>query len=321
MALTVESFTPITGHMGDRVTITGTGFISTPTVTFGFVTAYVISYTETTISARVPENAVTGTIDVTIGIETIPSSTSFVVIPYGPHGPAKGDINKIKDMDIIYVKRVSGNRGSKIMGVDWADDAFFAIPDDENTKSNLHFNGEEGLTTFTDEYGKIWSPSGMAFTSTDNPKWGIGYGSMALGGYIHTPSVEDFNIENGNVSIEVWVKNLVPGDTVFSCMGSGFSGYSGYSGYTVPGYYSLTYPTSTTLRFKANVNGSSWYFDGTVPESVATDFETKEIWHHIAFVKNANTYIIYLGGNNIGSDTNDDGIVSIDSLGLLKIGG
>ena len=308
MALTIESFSPTAAHAGERVTVTGTGFIN-PTVQFNNISAYIVSYNSTTIVTRVPLTASSGLITVVVEMETVPSSTNFEVTSYGPSGPIAGNIGKLRDLDIIFVKYVSGKRGRKIMGITWTDDADFFTPDDENTISHLHFDGDQDQLIFTDERDKIWTPTPVAYIDTNNTKFGSGCGAMVGGGCISTPMVDNFNILNKDATIERFAKNIVPGDTIFWC------GYGST-------YYSLTYPVSGILRFTTCDDGTIWSFDGTVPASVVTDFEiTKEIWHHITFVKHNNIYSIYVDGNNIVSDYNDDGIPNISNLGTFQIGG
>jgi|JI10StandDraft_1071094.scaffolds.fasta_scaffold02235_3 gliding motility-associated-like protein len=87
---TITSFTPSFGSAGTSVTITGTNF-STPftnTVEFNGVPATITASTATTITVDVPTGATTGLIEVTIGCNTINSSTNFVVC--SPHSAPTG---------------------------------------------------------------------------------------------------------------------------------------------------------------------------------------------------------------------------------------
>ncbi len=78
---TITSFTPSFGPIGSSVTITGTNFITpfTNSVEFNGVPATITASTATTITVDVPAGATTGIIEVTIGCNTINSSTNFVV--------------------------------------------------------------------------------------------------------------------------------------------------------------------------------------------------------------------------------------------------
>ncbi len=80
---TVTSFTPASGVVGTSVTINGSGFFGTPTVSFdGTAAASVTVLSATSLKATVPPGAGTGTIGVTDpdgGSAT--SATSFLVTP------------------------------------------------------------------------------------------------------------------------------------------------------------------------------------------------------------------------------------------------
>jgi len=79
-APTITSFTPLSGPTGTSVTITGTNFDLTPAnniVKFNGTTAIVTVSTATSITTTVPTGATTGTIEVTVGCNTVTSSTNF----------------------------------------------------------------------------------------------------------------------------------------------------------------------------------------------------------------------------------------------------
>ena len=78
---TISSITPSSAVAGDTITIAGTNFGTSPTVTIGGTSATVISATATSIEAEVPESLGLGAADVevTAGGETA-TSTSFEVI-------------------------------------------------------------------------------------------------------------------------------------------------------------------------------------------------------------------------------------------------
>jgi gliding motility-associated-like protein len=81
-ALTIISFTPISGPVNTTVTITGTNFSTTPannTVKFNGTTSVVTASTATSITTTVPVGATTGPISVTVGTGTGVSATNFTV--------------------------------------------------------------------------------------------------------------------------------------------------------------------------------------------------------------------------------------------------
>jgi YD repeat-containing protein len=80
--VSIVEFTPDSGPTGTSVTITGTGFSTTPsqnTVTFNDVPASVASSTENHIIAAVPAGASSGTVGITTPSGSASSTTSFIV--------------------------------------------------------------------------------------------------------------------------------------------------------------------------------------------------------------------------------------------------
>jgi YD repeat-containing protein len=81
--LTLTGFTPASGLVGARITLTGTGFSTTPgnnTVKFNGVQANVISATLTQLAVDVPAGATTGLITVTNPNGSVTSASPFVVV-------------------------------------------------------------------------------------------------------------------------------------------------------------------------------------------------------------------------------------------------
>src|SRR3990172_8980810 len=85
--------------------------------------------------------------------------------------------------------------------------------DDSFTVSLLHGDGVDGSTTFTDEDGRIWTPSGNAQIDTAQKKFGTG--SMLFDGtgdYISTPDSIDFFFGTENFTVDLqYLKNSLPG--------------------------------------------------------------------------------------------------------------
>ena len=80
--LAITSTSPTLGVVGSTVTITGTGFSTTPadnTVEFNGIAAVVTASTTTTITTTVPAGAATGKISVTVNCVTVQSATDFTV--------------------------------------------------------------------------------------------------------------------------------------------------------------------------------------------------------------------------------------------------
>ena len=84
--ITIAGFAPLTGPAGTLVTITGTGFGTTPTtnaVTFNGVAGTVVAAAVTTLTVAVPAGAATGKVAVTVGGNTATSAQNFVVTASG----------------------------------------------------------------------------------------------------------------------------------------------------------------------------------------------------------------------------------------------
>jgi hypothetical protein len=78
----IQSFSPTTGPVGTHVTVTGTSFTGTKTVTFGGVKATTFTVnSDSKITATVPSGAVTGKIQVATPGGTAISGTNFTVTP------------------------------------------------------------------------------------------------------------------------------------------------------------------------------------------------------------------------------------------------
>src|SRR5437773_1472528 len=77
----ITSFTPMSGRVGTRLTINGTGFTGATAVTFNGSTASFTVASDTTIQATVPVGATTGPISVTTPGGTTTSANNFTVVP------------------------------------------------------------------------------------------------------------------------------------------------------------------------------------------------------------------------------------------------
>ena len=75
----LSSFNPTSGPVGTQVTISGSGFVGTTSVTFGGVNATFTVNSATTITATVPSGAVSGNIKVTTPGGTAISTGAFTV--------------------------------------------------------------------------------------------------------------------------------------------------------------------------------------------------------------------------------------------------
>jgi hypothetical protein len=93
--------------------------------------------------------------------------------------------------------------------------------DDSNSVALLHFDGTDGSTTFTDESGKIWTPTLTAQLSTDEAKFGTSSAYFDGTSRIHTPRHDDFDFAAGNFTVDFWLMYDDGGVATHRVMGLG----------------------------------------------------------------------------------------------------
>ncbi len=161
---------------------------------------------------------------------------------------------------------------------------------DSYTKVLLNFNGIHASTTFTDEYGKIWTANGNAKLSIVVKKFG--YSSAYFDGsgdWIDTPDHDDFTLGSDDFTFDFWAKkdsdatggyffgqcnNVGPDYSLSSIMFVLFSG-------TDPRVYIHAGSTRYTLDSTGNIADSEW--------------------HHYAVVRYGNTLTVYVDGVSAGT--------------------
>lgn len=85
--LSISSVNPVSGGVGSKVVITGTGFSTTPannTVKFGSIAAILDSATATRLVTKVPKDAVTGKITIEVGGKSATSNSDFSIVQAPP---------------------------------------------------------------------------------------------------------------------------------------------------------------------------------------------------------------------------------------------
>ncbi|WP_338868383.1 IPT/TIG domain-containing protein [Myxococcus stipitatus] len=110
-AATLTGFSPKSGAVGTVVTITGSGFVGTPSVQIGNAYASVIAVTPTQLTAIVPPGAETGPVQVYAG-QWLDSTEHFTVLGGGVptltrFSPTSGDVGTQVTMDGSYFTGVS----------------------------------------------------------------------------------------------------------------------------------------------------------------------------------------------------------------------
>ena len=176
--------------------------------------------------------------------------------------------------------------------------------DDFYTKSLLHFDGLEGGTTFTDESGKVWSPSGAAITSLLQSKFGGS--SLYLSGagpHIVTPDHADFDYAAGDFTIEFWMRpdSISSGQYIIY-----FHDASGYSPV-------LIYRDAANLLLCMS-SGGAW----NVANEVVIATVSAVTWTHIMLARSGSSFRFYQDGVYNGKVTSAATLVNAGNQ--LRIG-
>jgi len=144
----------------------------------------------------------------------------------------------------------------------------------------LHFNGDAGSTTFTDESGKTWSTSANPpVLSTTAPKLGSASGLFASDTteYITTADHADFHLGSNEFTIDFWMK-------------------------WVTYQYGFIFANSNIWLHKNWGNIGFWWYNGSswVSYYCGSNITTGE-WTHVAVVRSVDTVNIYINGSKTGA--------------------
>lgn len=173
-------------------------------------------------------------------------------------------------------------------------DAFFS-----NVSSLLHFDGADGSTTFTDEKGIIWTPSGDAKISTAQSKFG---GASLLldgsGDYVQTADSADFAFGAGNFTVEGWFRESVTG-AIRQIVGQHTTQSNVNSSFLV---------LSDSGKLTLNV-----FVGGTIYAIAAASAHSTGTWHHFAAVRDGSTLRLFLNGTSVGTASIGSGSVNDSS--------
>jgi hypothetical protein len=162
---------------------------------------------------------------------------------------------------------------------------------DPYTSSLLHFNGNDGEDTFTDETSKVWSHVGSAHTGTLDPKFGSASGHFTGDGGLNTLTHADFVFGNGDFTIDFWVKcSTATGNMCFVLKALNGYNYAPWSVFKLAGALALTFYSASGT--------SSW----DICNGVTIGTLTSGVWAHVAIVRNGTNIVCYLNGV-VGSTT------------------
>jgi hypothetical protein len=177
--------------------------------------------------------------------------------------------------------------------------------DDNYTKSLLHFEGANASTIFTDESGKVWTPSSGTIISTAKYKFGSASGLFSSGKYISTPAVDDLTVGSGDWTVDVWVH------TTSTAAGQGVAVYSGSTGSIT---WCLLLRNGSSCRFYSSSNGSTWNAVNVIVGTLVINQ-----WHHVAISRSSN--YIYTFFDGVKTNTTDVTGLTLTVPGLLHVGG
>ncbi len=172
----------------------------------------------------------------------------------------------------------------------------------------LHFDGADGSTTFTDEYGKTFTPGGNAQLDTAYYKFGTASGLFdGTGDYLQTPDHADFAFGSGDFEIDFWAKRNATG-YMYMCG-------QGNSAGTAAAWF-MRFIADNTIVAAISTNGTS--FTTLTSSSAYTDTTS---FHHIAFIRSGNNlYLTYDGVQVATAAFNLTAYDSPDLMGIATLG-
>ncbi len=157
-----------------------------------------------------------------------------------------------------------------------------------NTVLQMHMDGTNGSTTFTDQKGRTCTPSGNAQISTAQSKFG---GASALfdgtGDYVTVTHHKSLNLV-AHFTIELWVKTSQIGRQ-FATLVEKDDGSFG------TGSWSLLFNRVTANDGLVYFAQKEVHSDGSFVVSSTTAINDGN-WHHIAVVAIGNNYMIFVDG-------------------------
>lgn len=167
---------------------------------------------------------------------------------------------------------------------------------DSYTKALLHFNGTDGLTTFTDEIGKTWTAHGGAQLDTAQAKFGESSAYFIPAGYVDTPDHADWALGSSDFTFDMWVNvGIGSFQTIFKR--------------SISYWFSIGADGVITLKYHDTGTGSDEYVSGgTVSNNT---------WTHIAVVMSSLSLVLYVDG--VGSSPAATGGI-YNTAGSFSIG-
>lgn len=142
------------------------------------------------------------------------------------------------------------------------------------TLALMHFDGANGSTTFTDQTGRVWTPSGSAAISTATPMFGSGsYSNNGAIQNVSTPDAPELRL-TGDFTIECFYRQ----------------GTSGSAGII------LSKTIGNLARVQWNTNNTISVYDDTGTALLTSGTLSAATWYHVAVVKISGTAKLYING-------------------------
>lgn len=162
--------------------------------------------------------------------------------------------------------------------------------------SLLHFDGADGSTTFTDEKGKTWTPTGTAQLDTAQAMFGPSSLLLSGSGGTRLSSAStstDFNPDT-DYTAECWIRpSAVSNNAVF------------------------TFGTSNTARITVGISNTLGLYlytaNGAAAVRISGGTISTGVWRHVALTRASGTWYLFLNGTLLGTSS-----TTISPIGALS---
>lgn len=185
---------------------------------------------------------------------------------------------------------------------------------DSATKILMHFDGEEGTTSFIDSslLPKTFTASGNAQIDTTFAKFGPSSGAFdgVSTSYITTPDHADFTLGANDFTIDCWFLCNAAGGTIIRIAGQCDSAVTEASA-----SFKIRRTSGNFMEGAVSVAGVATAVTGTTQYTNAVNTG----WHHLAFVRTGNVLKLFIDGTQQGGNVAFSGTVN-DSSQILSIG-
>jgi hypothetical protein len=208
-----------------------------------------------------------------VGNQIVPSGAPTVA------GPWSATLQVSDSLSTPAINVVSGN---------------VAVPTDpywEQVVALLHFDGPDGSTTFTDQTGKVWTPSGNAQIDTAQSKFGGASGLFdGSGDYISSASSTDFDLGSGDFTIEFWARPAASITATQIVLAK--AAWDGARSFV------LGFANGNTVYFGYTNNGINFTDVVSSPSAVSAS-----TFNHVAVVRSGSSILIFANGSQVKSES------------------